>query len=228
MEGMGSNNKPFVYSIVLAHPHVLIREGIARILNDGGFKVVGQADNITDIYTLVSECTADLILLDWEISEIQADSVKSLNNAFPDIRIVVLTRPHSSSDFVQALDAGAQGYLSVNLSPYDFIQALHMLIRGSFIVAQEKPEEVDTSVLKRREASKEMLSDREKDVLIRIGEGSTNREIAEELVISEHTVKVHLRTILNKLNLRNRQQAAAHAIKIGLIKDIKASQDSTA
>jgi DNA-binding NarL/FixJ family response regulator len=208
-------------TVILAHPHTLIREGIALILREGGFKLLGQTEDLSSLHELVLKHMPDIVLMDWEISETQADAVKGLCETFPDISIVVLTRPHDSGDFLEALAAGAGGYLSVNLSPEDFIQSLNMLARGSLVVAKEKiiGEEVDLTLEKPLPARQE-ISEREKEVLTLVGKGQTNREIAERLIISEHTVKVHLRSILHKLDLRNRQQAASYATKTGLVRDI--------
>jgi two-component system nitrate/nitrite response regulator NarL len=213
-------------SVILAHPHTLIREGIARILREAGFEVLGQAEDLSSLHELTSQYRPDIVLLDWEISETQADAVKGLSETFSNLSIVVLTRPHASGDFLEALAAGAGGYLSVNLSPEDFVQSLRMMAKGNLIVAKEKieGEEVDLTLEKPPAPSQE-LSEREKEVLSLVGRGQTNREIAEELIISEHTVKVHLRTILNKLDLRNRQQAASYATRIGLVKEIR-SEDN--
>jgi DNA-binding NarL/FixJ family response regulator len=209
-------------SVILAHPHTLIREGIAHILRERSFNVCGQTDDLGNLHELASQHKPDIVILDWEISENQTDAVKGLSENFPGISIVVLTRPHASGEFLNALAAGAGGYLSVNLTPEDFVQSLHMLAKGSLVVAKEKieGEEVDLT-LEKTITPREELSDRETEVLALVGRGETNREIAEELIISEHTVKVHLRAILNKLDLRNRQQAASYATEMGLIKNIK-------
>lgn len=209
-------------SVILAHPHALIREGIAHILQEHGFNVCGQTEDLRNLHKLALQYKPDIVILDWEISENQTDAVKGLSETFPGISIVVLTRPHTSGEFLNALAAGAGGYLSVNLSPEDFVQSLHMLAKGSLVVAKERieGEEVDLT-LEKTITPREELSDRETEVLALVGRGETNREIAEELIISEHTVKVHLRAILNKLDLRNRQQAASYATKMGLIKNIK-------
>jgi two-component system nitrate/nitrite response regulator NarL len=214
--------------VILAHPHTLIREGIVRILREGGFNVLGQADDLPDLHRLASQHQPDIVILDWEISSNHTDAVKGLSKTFPGICIVVLTRPQASGDFLEALAAGAGGYLSVNLSPEDFVQSLHMLARGSLVVAKEKiqGEEVELN-LEKPPAPSEELSERETEVLALVGKGETNREIAEDLIISENTVKIHLRSILSKLDLRNRQQAASYATKVGLVKDNKPEENRT-
>jgi len=222
----GSKSSDSGSSVIIGHPHTLIREGIVLILREGGFDVLGQAEDLSSLHKLASQYKPDIVLLDWEISETQAAAIKGLSETFPDISVVVLTRPHASGEFLEALAAGAGGYLSVNLSPEDFVQSLHMLAKGSLVVAKEKieGEEVDLTLVKPPTPHEE-LSKRETEVLVLVGRGETNREIAEELIISEHTAKVHLRTILNKLSLRNRQQAAAYATKKGLVKEIKTKED---
>jgi DNA-binding NarL/FixJ family response regulator len=211
----GSGNR-----VILAHPHTLIREGIARILREQGFEVCGQTENLRNLYELTSKYKPDIVILDWEISEKQADAGKGLCQAFPNISIVVLTRPQASGEFLDALAAGAGGYLSVNLSPEDFAHSLRMLAKGSLVVAKEKIKGEEIALnFEKPQPPREELSERETEVLALVGRGETNREIAEELIISEHTVKVHLRTILGKLDLRNRQQAASYATKVGLVKD---------
>ncbi len=211
------------HSIVLAYPYRLIREGIALILRNGGFTVAGQAENLQQLDDLLSRYKPDLLLLDWKILETQAENIKIISENYPTTSVVVLTPPDTSKGFVDALAAGAKGYLSVDLSPNDLLQSLYMLARGRLVVAKEKMQaaEIELRIDKPTSSSQDDLSDREKEVLKLVGKGETNREIAENLVISEHTVKVHLRTILNKLNLRNRQQAAAYATQIGLVKEIK-------
>jgi DNA-binding NarL/FixJ family response regulator len=213
-------------AIVLAHPHALIREGIARILEEAGFRVLGRVDTWSGLEKLVSHHKPTTVLLDWEIAETHTDMVQSFSKKYPDALIIVLTKPHASESFMQAIAAGARGYLSLNLSPEDFVQSLQMVIRGSLVVSDEMSGETEKMTANHYQlAAKEILSEREVEVLTSLGRGSSNREIAEELIISEHTVKVHLRTILNKLNLRNRQQAAARAMKMGLLKDIKTEEN---
>jgi two-component system nitrate/nitrite response regulator NarL len=207
-------------SVLLAHPNRLIRESIASVLQGAGFRVIGQAEDEPNLRKLAIQHKPDIILLDWEISEVRLDAVRGLTEDVPNAIAVILTRPQPSETFVEAMKEGVKGYLSVNLSPEEFVQSLHMIVKGDIVVSRDMAGEVQ-KVLTTTETAKsaEDLSNREKEVLGLIGNGATNREIAQRLIISEHTVKVHLRNILNKLDLRNRQQAAAYAAKKGLVKD---------
>jgi DNA-binding NarL/FixJ family response regulator len=124
------------------------------------------------------------------------------------------------------LEAGARGYLSVNLTSQEFVQALRLLAKGDIVVSQEMVNEVKVELAADQASkNKDDISGREREVLQLVCQGGTNREIAEKLIVSEHTVKVHLRNILNKLNLRNRQQIAAYAVQEGLVTEIK-SEDA--
>ncbi|MBE0431302.1 MAG: response regulator transcription factor [Dehalococcoidia bacterium] len=125
------------------------------------------------------------------------------------------------------LQAGARGYLSTNLSSQEFVQSLRMLAKGDMVISQEMVSGVKVELAAEQALkSQEGISGREREVLRLVCQGDTNREIAEKLIVSEHTVKVHLRSILNKLNLRNRQQVAAYAVQEGLVTDIKSEDQS--
>jgi DNA-binding NarL/FixJ family response regulator len=182
-------------SIVIAHHHALICEGIAKILQEAGFHVVGQTDTGRGLFQLAMQHKPDIMLVDGEVSGV--------------------------------LQAGARGYLSVNLSSQEFVQALHMLAKGDIVVSQDMATGVKIELdADHALKSRDDISGREQEVLQLVCEGATNREIAERLIVSEHTVKVHLRNILNKLNLRNRQQVAAYAVQEGLVTDIKSDESS--
>jgi two-component system, NarL family, response regulator LiaR len=218
-----------VKSIVVVHRHTLIREGITKILQEAGFHVVGQADSGRSLLQLLAQHNPNIILVDWEISGVNSDTIRGLTEKWPRMKVVILTRPHSAEAFLPALQAGAGGCLSVNLSSQEFVQALHTLARGDIIVSQEMVNGVKEELAAAQTSKPEGdISGRERDVLRLVSRGATNREIAERLIVSEHTVKVHLRNILNKLNLRNRQQIAAYAVQEGLVTDIKSEDPSGA
>ena len=228
MAYLGSNPSNHTESIVVAHHHALICEGIAKILEEAGFHVVGQADTKRNLVRLVAQHNPDILLVDWEISEVNPDTIRGLTEKWPRMRVVILTRPHSAEVFLPTMQAGARGYLSVNLSSQEFVQALRMLARGDIIVSEEMVSGVKEELAADQpRETKDGISGREREVLQLVSRGATNREIAEWLIVSEHTVKVHLRNILNKLDLRNRQQAAAYAVQEGLVTNIK-SEDSSA
>jgi len=209
-------------SIVIVHHYALVCEGIAKILQGAGFNVVGQTDTGRSLFQLAVQHNPDIMLVDWEAPEVALDTIRLLTGKFPRMAVVILTQPQSTEAILPILQAGARGYLSVNLSSQEFLQSLRMLAKGDIVVSQEmaagvKVELAADQALKGRDD----ISGREQEVLQLVCEGATNREIAQRLIVSEHTVKVHLRNILNKLNLRNRQQVAAYAVQEGLVTDLK-------
>jgi len=217
-------------SVLLAHPNRLIRESIASVLQGAGFRVIGQVEDEPSLRQAAVQQKPDVLLLDWEISEVRMDAIRGLAGDVPGAIVVILTRPQQSETFVEAMREGVKGYLSVNLSPEEFVQSLRMLIKGDIVVSRDMAGEGQRVLATAKSAKPaEGLSEREREVLGLVGNGATNREIAQKLIISEHTVKVHLRNILNKLDLRNRQQAAAFAGQKGFVKDIKSEKtpDST-
>ena len=227
MAHSGTNLSNRAESIVVAHHHALICEGIAKILQEAGFHVVGQTDTGRSLFQLAVEHNPDIMLVDWEVPEFAPETIRVLTEKLPHMVVVILTQPQSTEAVLPILQAGARGYLSVNLSSREFVQALLMLAKGDIVVSQEMAKEVKVELAADQALkSKDDLSGRERDVLQLVCEGATNREIAERLIVSEHTVKVHLRNILNKLNLRNRQQVAAYAVQEGLVTDLK-SEDAS-
>jgi DNA-binding NarL/FixJ family response regulator len=214
-------------SIVIAHHHALICEGIAKILQEAGFHVVGQTDTGRGLFQLAMQHKPDIMLVDGEVSGVTPDVIRKLIEKSQHIAVVILTQPESMETFLSLLQAGARGYLSVNLSSQEFVQALHMLAKGDIVVSQDMATGVKIELdADHALKSRDDISGREQEVLQLVCEGATNREIAERLIVSEHTVKVHLRNILNKLNLRNRQQVAAYAVQEGLVTDIKSDESS--
>ncbi|MBI2906225.1 MAG: response regulator transcription factor [Chloroflexi bacterium] len=201
-------------SVVLAHPNMLTREAISRILGDAGFQLMGQTDDLRTLHGLVVRHHPKVIVVHRETLGFEPNAVSDLVDKAPGSFVVVLVRPQSPGLVTPALRQGARGYLSVNLCPEDFVHSLRMIQKGSVVVSPGMADSLRAELTSLRQPKpKDDLSCREREVLHLLSEGATNREIAQDLIISEHTVKVHLRGILNKLNLRNRQQAAAYAVR---------------
>ncbi len=213
-------------SVVLCYPYGLVCEGARRILTEAGFKVSGQTQSISDLHQMVIRTKPDLVLLDWEKARDNLNKIHDLARDLPRTSMAVLVPADAAAVHLQSLEAGIRGYLSLSLSVEDFVRSLQMLSRGDIVISRDVVNHMQLSSGQNQPLKwNDGLSDREREVLGLVGRGATNREIAEELIISEHTVKVHLRTILNKLNLQNRQQAAAYAAKEGLLKEAEKDGD---
>ena len=202
--------------MILAHHHALLREGLAALLEAGEYQVVAQADNGSDLLSLVEQHRPDIVLMEWKAPGMDEALIRGLAGLSSGPVVVLITRPELSDELGGTVQAGVMGCLSVNLSAKDFLRALRILAQGDLVVSHEMaaafidPEQSPTAAAG--------LTPRELEVLRLVGEGATNREIAQELLISPHTAKVHVRRVLSKLDLRNRQQAAAYAALQGLIR----------
>ncbi|MBU2008270.1 MAG: response regulator transcription factor [Chloroflexi bacterium] len=205
---------------------MLIRELLASALEQAGFLVVGQTGDELTLRRLVEQHKPHIVVLDWEVSEDRVAAVRGLTEYVPNAIVVVLTRPQPSELLTLAIRERVKGYLSVNLSTGEFVESLRMLTKGDVVISRDMMDGMQQGLATAEPKPLDRLSNREREVLVLICRGATNREIAEWLTVSQHTAKVHVRNILNKLNLRNRQQAAAYAMQQRLVKDVK-SEDSS-
>ena len=204
-------------SVLLAHTKQLIREAIAGVLGGAGFRILDQTDAIDQLQQRVGQHNPDLLLLDWQLLEGQIDTLHALAKEFPDSRIVILSPAQPPPLVSTLLEAGACGCLSLNLSSEELMESLNMINKGDIIVSRGIVKELVQGLDQGNDPEElfNSLSERQREVTSLVVNGMTNREIASTLIITENTVKVHLRNILDKLDLRNRQQLAAFAAQRG-------------
>ena len=192
--------------VVLADDDVLLREGLAGLLERSGFEVVGQAGTASELIALVREIRPDLVIVDIRMPPSHTneglEAASSIREEFPDTAIVVLTA-HVQVERATELLAGGQrsGYLlKTRVTDVDeFIDTLERIVRGGSVV---DPALVQELVAARRvEDPLEVLSSREREVLALMAEGRSNAGIAHQLWITEGTVEKHIRSILMKLRL---------------------------
>jgi|GEM_PF-299894 len=212
--------------ILIADSHDLFRQGLASLLTrQPDIEVVGEANDIRQISPLIETLDPDLVLMEIHMSGSDGlHTVTSFMEAYPSTNISILTSSEDDDDVLAAGKLGIKGYLLKNSSLDELVRAIHALAQGGAYFSSSmftKVLQEFTHLSRRRDLQEakgiDALTEREKDVLRLVARGATNRDIAEELVITENTVKVHLRNILDKLQLRNRQQAAAYAVQEGLI-----------
>lgn len=208
--------------ILLADDHRLFRAGIAGLLEqEPDFAVVGQAGNGEVALTLAEKSRPDVALLDVQMPVCNGlEAARRLLARQPDIKIIMLTISDRDADLFTAVKSGAQGYLlKSTVSANELTDAVRRVAAGEAIITPSlvphlltefatlsqwptQPPQAPDSALNR-------LTNRERETLEWVAEGLTNREIADQLVISENTVRTHLRNILDKLHVQNRLQAAA-------------------
>lgn len=213
--------------VLLADDHALFRAGIASLLRAWGMDVVGQAGDGEEAVELVRETKPDLVLMDITMPNCNGiEATRLIKAESPEVKIVMVTVSDHDADLFEAIKAGAEGYLLKDMSEVDFSTTLAGIARGEPALSGGLAARILAEFARRSSEPaepprpEEQLTDREREVLTRLAEGETNREIAQRLVISENTVSFHVKNILAKLHLKNRAQAAAYAVRAGLASDL--------
>jgi two-component system, NarL family, response regulator LiaR len=203
--------------ILLADDHTVVRQGLKMFLElDGELKVVGEAENGEQAVQMAASNKPDVILMDLLMPVMDGiEATKIIREKFPDIEIIALTSVLDDASVMGAMRAGAIGYLLKDTKAEELCQAIKAAAVGQ---VQLSPQ-VASRLMREVQApeSPEKLTERETEVLCLLALGRANKEIAQELVISEKTVKTHVSSILAKLGVPSRTQAALHAVRIGLV-----------
>jgi DNA-binding NarL/FixJ family response regulator len=205
--------------VLLADDHRLMREGTAALFRaDDRLEVVGLARDGRQALELAERRRPDVVLLDLNMPELGGlEACAVLRERDPAPEVLVLTVSEEEPDLYAALRVGASGYLLKDVAPSELIEAVLAVARGEPRIAPEMASRMLAELAGGADTPPrdplESLSDREREVLALMADGLRNREIAERLVISETTVKTHVRHVLEKLRLRNRAEAAAFAAR---------------
>ena len=213
--------------VLIADDHALFRDGLRSLLEARGVDVVGEAANGRDVVDEVRRLRPDIVLMDLTMPALDGLAATRLISAEqPHVKVVILTASEEDVDLFEAIKSGAQGYLFKNLASDELLRLLEGVARGepaqTPAVARKllvefahaaPPAPARPAALEGLDA----LTERERDVLDLLVQGITsNRELAERLVITENTVKYHFRNILDKLHVRNRAQVVAFAARHGM------------
>ena len=213
--------------VVIIHRNAASGHGLSLLLAKyGDFDVVAEVSDPEEIFSTLCSEEPDLVLLDSEFTELDLEeSIRQAKETLPDSVIAVFTGAEDWSHLESSIRAGASAFVSMKTDPEELALCLRLASDGHVLVST--PLVATLSDLVQGEQKPEVsdpcpdLSNRELEILKHVARGSTNLEIAEALTITENTVKVHMRNILGKLQLRNRQQAAAYAIRAGLVSDFE-------
>ena len=193
--------------------HPLLREGIAAIINNQpDMQIVAQAANGSEAIQMFRQHQPDVTLMDLRLPDMSGiEAMIAIRTEFPDARIIMLTTFEGDAEIRRALEAGARGYMLKNMPPKDLVEVIRQVHAGK----KRIPAEVAAHLAEYM--GDYALTEREIDVLRQVAGGNRNREIGERLFISEETVKVHIKHIMEKLGASDRTEAVAIAVRRGII-----------
>lgn len=193
--------------------HPLLREGIAAVIdNQPDMQIVAQAATGGEAIRIFRQHLPDVTLMDLRLPDMSGIEVLiAIRTEFPDARIIMLTTFEGDVDIRRSLEAGARGYMLKNMPPKELVEVIRQVHAGK----KRIPAEVAAHLAEYM--GDDVLTEREIEVLRHVASGNRNRDIAERLFISEETVKVHVKHIMEKLGASDRTQAVAIAVRRGII-----------
>jgi len=205
---------------LIADDHPVVRTGIRHLLEtEPGIELVGEVANGREAVGAVEQVRPDVILLDLVMPELDGiGAIREIKAHNPDVRILVLTTFASDDKLYPAIKAGAMGYFLKDTEPEDLVRAIEQVHRGEYPLSSTIAKKVLREIARRADEplTTDPLTEREVEVLGLIARGMANRPIADQLAISEATVRTHVGNILGKLHLATRTQAALYALREGL------------
>lgn len=216
--------------VLLADEKEVFREGLARLLDEQEqIEVVSQCFNGKQAVEKVKEIQPDVVLVDNNISDYRSDeATREIKKSSPQVRVAILTDSKNEEELFSAIESGATGYLQKDTKVKDIVKSIDLIGQGEVIVSPPLAEKLVGKFVSMRQKEAEEptgLTDREVEIVRLLAKGLTNKEIAEMLFVTENTTKVHVKNILEKLQLRNRQQVAAYAVHQGLVTEIADTEE---
>jgi two-component system, NarL family, response regulator DevR len=208
--------------IILVDDHELVRIGLKSLLErHPQFDVVGEAGSAREALEQVEALKPDVVVMDIRLPGTSGiDACEQIVNQFPETKVLMLTSYAEDEMLFSAIRAGASGYVLKQIGSEDLIKAIESVGRGEALldpaVTQRVFQEVRRAVKEEEASAFSHLSQQEKHVLLLVSEGKTNREIAKNLFLGEGTVRNYVSSILSKLSVNNRAEAAAYAVQHSL------------
>ena len=217
-----AHEQPQAITVLIIDDHPLVREGVRNFLQrQRDITVVGEAGSGQEGLRLVAELVPDVVLMDLVMPEMDGiETTRRLKRISPDSQVIVLTSFDDDQHILPAIRAGALSYILKDVGTAALADAVRKAARGEVTMTPQVAARVMRELRQGGQPSTQAgadLSEREIEVLRLIAEGCSNTEIAERLVISEHTVKRHVSNILSKLHLADRTQAAVYAWREGMV-----------
>jgi DNA-binding NarL/FixJ family response regulator len=210
--------------VVVADDHHFFREGLRRMLTADGMTVVGEAADGDHAVALARELAPDVVVIDLKMPHISGvDAIRQIAGAGSNTHLVVLTVSADETDAIDALAAGACGYLLKDTRPDELVGSIRLAADGHAVLSREvvralvEHVRADNHAIARATGDRYALTERELEVMRMIVDGADNAAIGRALSISKHTVKQHVTNIFEKLRVQSRVQAAVYAVRNGLV-----------
>ena len=205
--------------VLLVDDHQLLRQAVRRALEDAGMEVVAEAGDGSEAVRLAAEIAPDVIVMDVSMPVLDGvEATRRIHAVTPDLPIVVLTMHGEASQRQEALEAGATGFLTKDVSMQDVVRTVHQAVGGDVALSPELASTILDELRIPDTRNSSPLTPREEEVLQLIADGLSTTEVAAQLFISGKTVKNHLASIYEKLDARDRTQAVLAAVRIGIIR----------
>ena len=208
--------------IIIADDHPVVREGLSAMLaREEDILVVAEAKDGNEALELALEHSPDIVLMDLRMPEMDGvEAIRHLKEQNPEIQVIILTTYDDDEDIFRGIEAGARAYLLKDAPREELFKAIRAVSRGESLIDPSITGRVldRLTKLSQQVQTPEILSDRELEVLTLIAKGTSNKEIADTLTISESTVKTHIQSIFHKLEVNDRTEAVTEALKRGIIR----------
>jgi NarL family two-component system response regulator LiaR len=206
--------------VMLVDDHAIIRKGVRALLaTERDIQIVGEAGDGAEAIEQAQTLRPDVILMDLVMPKVDGiEATRQITGKQPGAHILVLTSFAADDKVFPAIKAGALGYLLKDSTPEELVQAIRQVARGEPSLEPSIARKVlfELSHPVKKAPTVDPLTEREMEVLRQVAQGKSNREIAEELVVSEMTIRTHVSSILSKLHLASRTQAALYALREGI------------
>jgi NarL family two-component system response regulator LiaR len=211
---------------LITDDHKVVRQGLRGFLElDPGLEVVGEASNGEEAVAMAHHLEPDVVLMDLLMPVLDGiEATREIRRELPEVEVVALTSVLEDASVTGAIQAGAIGYLLKTTDADELCEAIRAAAAGQVRLAPEATARLMREV--RAPESPEALTEREIEVLKLIAHGKANKQIARELFIGEATVKSHVHSILSKLSVKSRTQAALYAGRVGLVTTQEISEES--
>lgn len=208
--------------ILIVDDHPVVREGIGAMLKrESDFKIVGEASNGVEAIDRALELMPDIVLMDLRMPEMDGvEAIERIKAQKPDIKFIILTTYSDDEYIFRGIAAGARAYLLKDAPREELFKAIRAVSRGESLIQPVVASRVldKLAELSRKTPATDTLSDREVEVLQLMAKGVSNKDIADQLSITQSTVKTHITSIFQKLNVTTRTEAVTTALKKGIIK----------